>query len=168
MSNEESSEYEKLRRDFERLDASFHEQARENESLLGTVWSIQDKQSHVEQGFDRFTATPSPSEPQVVFVAKERHIGRFHVKPGSEVYLEDWIRDIKSHFHSSHQSTDNAIRFVTEDLTGPARIEIDGHADIAHPEDILLSSEEYSVTVVMTNRNGYVYLAESKKQTNCF
>ena len=37
MSNEESSEYEKLRRNFERLDASFQEQAQENESLLGTL-----------------------------------------------------------------------------------------------------------------------------------
>ena len=109
MSNEESSEYEKLRRNFERLDASFQEQARENESLLVTLRFMQDKQSHVEQGFGRFTATPSRSEPQVIFVAKERHIGRFQGKPGSEVYLEDWIRDIKSHLHSSHQSANNAI-----------------------------------------------------------
>ena len=138
MSNEESSEYEKLRRDFERLDASFQEQARENESLLGTLRSMQDKQSHVEQGFGRFTATPSRSEPQVIFVAKEQHISRFQGKPGSEVYLEDWIRDIKSHLHSSHQSADNAILFVTEHLTGPARVEIDGHVDIAYPEDIFI------------------------------
>ena len=59
---------------------------------------MQDKQSHVEQGLGRFTATPSLSEPQVVFVAKERHIGRFQGKPGSEVYLEDWIRDINLTF----------------------------------------------------------------------
>lgn len=135
MSEADLSEFEILQQRFESLDAHLREQVLKNENLQGTIQHLQDEQAQAAN--NEFERNPPPHpEPQVIFVAQERHIGRFQGKPGSDIHLGAWIQDIKSYLEVRPQPGKNAIRFIKDHLAGPARIEIDGHDDVKNPEDI--------------------------------
>ena len=137
MSNEESNEFEALRHDFEMLNSQMKEQTQENATLLGRIRQLQDNDSQLNAGSARVESQLlQRPEPQVIFVAQERHVGRFQGKFGSDVDLEDWIRDIKSLLEAQHKTGENALRLIKNHLSGPARVEIEGHEDITSPEDV--------------------------------